>query len=165
MPTSAVIHIQNNAPGPPRNTAVATPAMFPVPIVADRAVINALNGVIWPSPSSGLRPLNSNEKPVPIRKMGISFSPTCKNSPTPRMSTSINGPQTTALTAPTIELRVSMSLLPQSFRYFSPRLRHFGRRADMLPYCERRNGKCGAYHLLGLVELRRSHERINGMAL
>ena len=34
MPTSAVIHIQNTAPGPPSATAVATPAMLPTPIVA-----------------------------------------------------------------------------------------------------------------------------------
>ena len=41
MPTSAVIHIQNTAPGPPTAMAVATPAILPVPTVADRAVIKA----------------------------------------------------------------------------------------------------------------------------
>ena len=41
MPNSAVIHIQNSAPGPPTAMAAATPAMFPVPMVADRAVIRA----------------------------------------------------------------------------------------------------------------------------
>jgi hypothetical protein len=41
MPTSAVIHIQNIAPGPPMAIAVATPAMLPVPTVAARAVIRA----------------------------------------------------------------------------------------------------------------------------
>ena len=41
IPTSAVTHIQNTAPGPPATIAVATPAILPVPIVADKAVINA----------------------------------------------------------------------------------------------------------------------------
>ena len=41
MPTSAVIHIQNSAPGPPSAMAVATPAMLPVPTVAASAVISA----------------------------------------------------------------------------------------------------------------------------
>ena len=41
MPTRAVIHIQNTAPGPPTAMAVATPAILPVPTVADRAVIKA----------------------------------------------------------------------------------------------------------------------------
>ena len=41
MPTSAVIHIQNSAPGPPIAIAVATPAMLPVPTVAASAVISA----------------------------------------------------------------------------------------------------------------------------
>src|SRR5690606_2115815 len=48
MPTNAVIHIQNSAPGPPTAIAVATPAMLPVPTVADSAVINAANGEISP---------------------------------------------------------------------------------------------------------------------
>ena len=41
MPTRPVIHIQKSAPGPPAAMAVATPAMFPVPTVAARAVIRA----------------------------------------------------------------------------------------------------------------------------
>ena len=41
MPTRAVIHIQNSAPGPPMAIAVATPAMLPVPTVAASAVISA----------------------------------------------------------------------------------------------------------------------------
>src|SRR5690625_5890309 len=39
MPNTAVIHIQNTAPGPPSTTAVATPAILPVPMVAESAVI------------------------------------------------------------------------------------------------------------------------------
>ena len=44
-----MIHIQNTAPGPPTAMAPATPAMFPVPIVADSEVIKAWNGEISPS--------------------------------------------------------------------------------------------------------------------
>ena len=41
IPTSAVIHIQNSAPGPPQWMASATPAMLPMPTVADSAVERA----------------------------------------------------------------------------------------------------------------------------
>jgi hypothetical protein len=41
MPKTAQTHIQKIAPGPPRKMAVATPAMFPVPMVAARAVVRA----------------------------------------------------------------------------------------------------------------------------
>ena len=58
MPTRAVIHIQNTAPGPPRKIAVATPAIFPVPIVAARDVIRALKGLM-PLLSPGMRPFQS----------------------------------------------------------------------------------------------------------
>ena len=58
MPTKAVHHIQNKAPGPPIPIAVATPAILPVPTVEDSAVIKALNGLISPSPLP-LRPFKS----------------------------------------------------------------------------------------------------------
>ncbi len=51
MPKIAINHIQKIAPGPPIAIAVATPAMFPVPIVADRDVIKAWKGLISPAPS------------------------------------------------------------------------------------------------------------------
>ena len=41
MPKNAVTHIQNSAPGPPMRIAIATPAMLPMPTVAERAVVNA----------------------------------------------------------------------------------------------------------------------------
>ena len=43
MPKTPVNQHQNTAPGPPNATAVATPMMFPVPIVAARAVASAPN--------------------------------------------------------------------------------------------------------------------------
>ena len=48
MPTRAVIHIQNRAPGPPMAMAVATPTMLPVPMSAAMAVIRAFQGDISP---------------------------------------------------------------------------------------------------------------------
>jgi len=41
IPTTALIHIQNTAPGPPIEIATATPATLPIPIVDDNAVVNA----------------------------------------------------------------------------------------------------------------------------
>ncbi len=43
MPSRAETHIQNTAPGPPNQMAVATPAMLPVPMVEARAVARAWN--------------------------------------------------------------------------------------------------------------------------
>ena len=43
MPNTPVSQHQNTAPGPPNATAVATPIIFPVPIVAARAVARAPN--------------------------------------------------------------------------------------------------------------------------
>lgn len=45
MPRNALIHIQKTAPAPPMLIAPATPAIFPVPTVAERAVQAALNEV------------------------------------------------------------------------------------------------------------------------
>ena len=52
MPKNAANNIQNKAPGPPVPTAVATPTMFPVPIVAESAVHKAAKDVISPFPPS-----------------------------------------------------------------------------------------------------------------
>ena len=49
MPTRALSHSQNMAPGPPVAMARATPTMLPVPTVAARAVHTAWNGEISPS--------------------------------------------------------------------------------------------------------------------
>src|SRR5690606_41438647 len=48
IPNKAVIHIQNTAPGPPRTHAVATPAILPVPMVAESAVIREATCEILP---------------------------------------------------------------------------------------------------------------------
>ena len=44
MPKIADIHIQKTAPAPPETIAVATPAMLPIPSVAERVVARVLNG-------------------------------------------------------------------------------------------------------------------------
>ena len=41
MPRKPIIHIQNTAPGPPSEIAIATPPMLPSPTVADSAVESA----------------------------------------------------------------------------------------------------------------------------
>ena len=41
IPIRPLIHIQNIAPGPPIEIATATPAIFPIPTVAERAVVKA----------------------------------------------------------------------------------------------------------------------------
>src|SRR3990172_3988034 len=50
MPRTPETQSQKSAPGPPRNRAVATPAMLPTPTVDARAVATAWNGVTLPSP-------------------------------------------------------------------------------------------------------------------
>ena len=94
MPTSAVIHIQNTAPGPPSATAVATPAMLPTPMVAARHVISAAYGLTSPWASSPPRPLHTSRRPAPILRTGMPPSRTCRYKPVPRISTSMAGPQT-----------------------------------------------------------------------
>jgi hypothetical protein len=53
IPNTPATHIQKMAPGPPSDTATATPAIFPRPIVADNAAHNAWKWLMCPV-SSGL---------------------------------------------------------------------------------------------------------------
>ena len=48
MPSSPATISQNVAPGPPVETAIATPAMLPMPTVPETAVVSALNCDISP---------------------------------------------------------------------------------------------------------------------
>lgn len=54
MPKTPVIQHHNTAPGPPRLTAVATPMMLPVPIVAASDVARAANWLTSPDESLSL---------------------------------------------------------------------------------------------------------------
>ena len=51
IPRKPITTIHSTAPGPPIPIAIATPAMFPSPTVADRAVESAWKCVIWPGSS------------------------------------------------------------------------------------------------------------------
>ena len=54
IPNTPASQHQNTAPGPPRNTAVPTPMMLPVPMVDARAVVRAWN---WLYVTGGVRVL------------------------------------------------------------------------------------------------------------
>ena len=60
IPKNAATIIQNNAPGPPAHTAVATPTILPVPIVALRAVQRAAKLDISPVASSSFLIIHFN---------------------------------------------------------------------------------------------------------
>ena len=59
-PKQAETHIHTRAPGPPANMAVATPTIFPVPMVAASAVISAEKGETSPDPRFVLRASREN---------------------------------------------------------------------------------------------------------
>ena len=54
IPTTALTHIQKMAPGPPMDSATATPAMLPMPTVAAMALVSASNEEICPAAPSSL---------------------------------------------------------------------------------------------------------------
>ena len=102
IPKIPVNHIQTGAPGPPMLIAAATPAILPLPTVAERAIINAWNGVISPGVES-----SSRSFPRTLRYSIFQAKPSFRNctSPVPKVSqtpvptrkTIIQGPQTKAL--------------------------------------------------------------------
>jgi hypothetical protein len=63
IPNTPVSHIHRTAPGPPAATAVETPTMLPVPIVAASAVVRAPNWLTSPWPSRVVR--RDRRIPVP----------------------------------------------------------------------------------------------------
>jgi len=91
MPTSAMAHIQNTAPGPPSVMATATPAMLPPPTRPPTETSSAWRAVIWlgsplsslPVSTRNMRPKKrSSAKPVAMVKnrpkmtrIGISAQP------------------------------------------------------------------------------------------
>ena len=105
MPKTPVIQHQNTAPGPPKAMAVPTPTMFPVPIVAAKAVANAPN--CDTSPSASLSLLNDSlmafrmwrwgKRKRMVRKMWV-----------PNKSIIVGRPQTHELISPTILFSVSI---------------------------------------------------------
>ncbi len=96
MPKAAAIHIHTSAPGPPITIAVATPTIFPVPIVPASAVINAEKGEIAPfSPFVFLESgLTIAFRELGSMRQGINFSLKVRDMPVPTSSIRVNGPQT-----------------------------------------------------------------------
>ncbi|WP_290572314.1 hypothetical protein [Agathobaculum sp.] len=68
MPKNAEIHIQNTAPGPPSVSAVATPAMLPVPTVAASAVHIVAKGEGAPAAPRRARKTPAERAPQPQRR-------------------------------------------------------------------------------------------------
>ena len=109
-PNAAEIHIHTSAPGPPETIAVATPTIFPVPIVAASAVVSAENGETSPSPrlfvrASLLRVLfNAYPKFLHVKNRVRKV----RKIPVPTRRTSITGPQTKSSTFETISANLSI---------------------------------------------------------
>ena len=97
VPTMAVIHIQKTAPGPPMAIAAATPAILPVPMVEDRAVIKAWNGVTSPS-SVASRFRNNSLNAYGIFEIERPLSPMDKYRPVNKRRESIGIPHTNPFT-------------------------------------------------------------------
>ena len=94
MPNTPVSHIHNTAPGPPAATAVATPTMLPVPIVAASAVVSAPNWLISPSPSFS----RENDSLMACgRYVWMNFSLKVRNRCVPKSKIRSGGPQTKSL--------------------------------------------------------------------
>src|SRR5690554_7353663 len=66
IPRSADTHIQNKAPGPPQCMAMATPAMFPTPTVAESAVERAWKCETSPGSSGSSYFPEVTARPCPI---------------------------------------------------------------------------------------------------
>ena len=63
IPNTPASQHQNTAPGPPRNMAVPTPMMLPVPMVDARAVVRAWNWLTSPGASWSLR----TDRRIPVK--------------------------------------------------------------------------------------------------
>ena len=97
IPTRADTSIQTRAPGPPATSAVATPTIFPVPMVAARVVIRAEKGEtplffeIRASFPKALRRANLN------RRQGRNRIRRVKNKPVPSSKARVPGPHSRSL--------------------------------------------------------------------
>ena len=99
MPNRADSSIHTSAPGPPATSAVATPTMFPVPMLAASAVIRAEKGDT-PSFSAcrASRP-RAERRAKPSRRQGSSRIRSVRNTPVPSSSARVPGPHSSSLTA------------------------------------------------------------------
>ena len=118
-PNAAEIHIHTSAPGPPDTIAVATPTIFPVPIVAASAVVSAENGDTSPSPRFLVRAsllsvlLSAYPRFLHVRNLVRNV----RKMPVPTNRISITGPQTKSSI-------VEIILLNFSIHHFLPFLQN-----------------------------------------
>ena len=113
-PNAAEIHIHTSAPGPPDTIAVATPTMFPVPIVAANAVVRAEKGETSPSPRLLVRAslLSVLLSAYPRFFHVKNLVRTVRNTPVPTRRINITGPHTKLSILVTISFSCSiLSLL------------------------------------------------------
>ena len=99
MPNRADSSIHTNAPGPPAARAVATPTMFPVPMLAARAVIRAEKGDTPSRPVRRASRPRAERRAKPSRRQGSSRIRTVRNTPVPSSSARVPGPHSNSLTA------------------------------------------------------------------
>ena len=117
MPKMAAIIIQNRAPGPPTTIAVATPAIFPEPTMAETLVMAA-----WKEVSSPFAGFSSSFFLNAFTMVSLNRKPKCVNwknpslivkyNPVARISTRIGTPQTMPLTKSLTFTMKSMFLSP-----------------------------------------------------
>ena len=120
MPKNADTHIQKIAPGPPMASAVATPAMLPVPAEAASAVHMAAKGETACAP-----PARRPAPPKQDSRVLRSHSPQCRSwntwvrrvkySPVPTSSASRGGPQSRARAASFARVSISINMADPSF--------------------------------------------------
>ena len=113
MPKNAAIHIQKMAPGPPTFTAVATPTMLPVPMVAASATQRALKLEISPAPL--FFALRIRESARGRCTTWISARRTVRRMPVPTSSVMSGTPQRNESMAFSMGRNDSMSIPPNSF--------------------------------------------------
>ena len=100
MPSRAEAQSQKSAPGPPRQTARATPAMLPVPTVPASAAQRACRGVTAPSarlPRDLNRPPRVQRSTSGSRRSWTKPQRRLSMSPTPPKSRAMGRPQSVAM--------------------------------------------------------------------
>ena len=103
MPSSALTHIQKMTPGPPTDSAMATPAILPMPTVAAMALSNACTELICPAclPVSEACLSRSARSPCGRCLMEMPRDRTNRMSPPPMSSRNSGRPQMASLRSAT----------------------------------------------------------------
>ena len=115
IPSVAESHIQKTEPGPPMAIAVHTPAIFPLPIMAARDVVNVWKGVISPLLFLALSPysfLVMRRKENPSRLSCTKRMRMERYRPAPKSRIRVCGPQTMSAIKRISRFIVSIFYLP-----------------------------------------------------